>query len=514
MLSGCRMLHYLICTTVISKSEPYTWFEAQATCREKNQSLTLRNNESTVFYWTGFYRKISFWIKIIGCYSETAMQHGVMDIFQLSKPSPPLCQKHCYQKRVSVFAVQARKCICLSMSFDYTKNQLAASSCVYTCDEMDFLSTECGGESAFNVFLTDILNLSVTSRCLSLECGGSPMFREYQWSASLPTICSASAKRSDAETWNTGKQYCKDQGTYPKGNISLSNITQTCAETKGIGSAPHWVGVVKEMYQKEDQGQLITTAEQTSIKQCMKCLFDESSPLPDCQYVYCDLNLTTAVSCSKEEKTTQQPQDIDFNYSETTRRMFSTSMDGTTWNTSLDIKKITGSKESAIIVVPVVIVILLLALLACAILLYMYVRKRKNMQEKDKPRGRSTLTIGSTKYSNVQNHTDQNVVVLQQSNPSYELAGHISVASESPYTEAEDGTYDLLGNKEARKAHAEDIYNQASCNELSDLSDYDVANHKRLNAEDDTYGHSGVRDNSYGHFDLTQIKETVYSELS
>lgn len=136
------------------------------------------------------------------------------------------------------------------------------------------------------------------------------------------------------------------------------------------------------------------------------------------------------------------------------------------------------------------------------------------MQEKDITRGRSTLTIGSTKYSNVQNNSDQNVVVLQQSNNSYELAGHISVASESPYTEAEDGTYDLLGNKEARKAHAEAIYNQTSCNELSDLSDYDVANHKRLNAEDDTYDHSGVRDNSYSHFDLTQIKETDYSKLS
>lgn len=125
------------------------------------------------------------------------------------------------------------------------------------------------------------------------------MFREYQCSASLRTICSASAKRSDSKTWKTGKQYCKDQGTYPKGNISLSDITRTCAEPKDIGLAPHWVGVVKEMYQKEDQGQLITTAEQTSIKQCMKCLFDESYPLPDCQYVYCDLNLTTAVSCSK-----------------------------------------------------------------------------------------------------------------------------------------------------------------------------------------------------------------------
>lgn len=46
---------------------------------------------------------------------------------------------------------------------------------------------------------------------------------------------------------------------------------------------------------------------------------------------------------AQEDKTTQQPQDIDFSYSETTRRMFTTSIDGTTENTSLDLK-ITGSK--------------------------------------------------------------------------------------------------------------------------------------------------------------------------
>lgn len=104
-----------------------------------------------------------------------------MDIFQLSKPSPPLCQEHCYQKSVSVFAVQVcytysklTHCILVPQhtmnyyflltrhrnAFAYLrvsitlKTKLAASSCVYTCDGMDFLSTECGGESAFNVFLT------------------------------------------------------------------------------------------------------------------------------------------------------------------------------------------------------------------------------------------------------------------------------------------------------------------------------------------------------------------------
>lgn len=49
---------------------------------------------------------------------------------------------------------------------------------------------------SIKVCFTDILNLSVTSRCLSLKCGRNPMFREYQWSASLPTICSASGRNT------------------------------------------------------------------------------------------------------------------------------------------------------------------------------------------------------------------------------------------------------------------------------------------------------------------------------
>lgn len=94
------------------------------------------------------------------------------------------------------------------------------------------------------------------------------------------------------------------------------------------------------------------------------------------------------------------------------------------------------------------------------------------------------------------------------------MAGECIVGSESPYNETEDGTYDHLGNKDARKTPDEDIYNHTLCAELSDLSDYDVANHKRINEEDSTYDHAGVKDNSYGHFDLHQIKESDYSVLS
>lgn len=38
------------------------------------------------------------------------------------------------------------------------KNQLNPSKCAYTCNETTLLSTECGGELAFNVFLTGLID--------------------------------------------------------------------------------------------------------------------------------------------------------------------------------------------------------------------------------------------------------------------------------------------------------------------------------------------------------------------
>lgn len=148
-------------------------------------------------------------------------------------------------------------------------------------------------------------------------------------------------------------------------------------------------------------------------------------------------------------------------------------------------------------------------------LLFFY-RKKKQIKEKDTNGGKKGKSpkVKSTNYLNVENHTENNYFVLQKCNPSYELAGECIVGCESPYSETEDGTYDHLGNKDARKTPAEDIYNHTSCAELSDLSDYDVTNQKRLNKEDNTYDHAGVGDSSYGHFDMHEIKETDYSVLS
>lgn len=51
--------------------------------------------------------------------------------------------------------IQEKKCICLADGFRNNQNQtIAPSNCNYTCKESWLLSTECGGESAFNAFLT------------------------------------------------------------------------------------------------------------------------------------------------------------------------------------------------------------------------------------------------------------------------------------------------------------------------------------------------------------------------
>lgn len=104
-------------------------------------------------------------------------------------------------------------------------------------------------------------------------------------------------------------------------------------------------------------------------------------------------------------------------------------------------------------------------------------------------------------YTSIESHDVHRNFILQQSNPTYQFADDVIhvLGSESPYNEAEDGTYDHLGDKNARKRPVEGIYNHASSAKLSDLSNYDIANHKRLNEEDNNYDHAGVGNNAYGN---------------
>lgn len=152
------------------------------------------------------------------------------------------------------------------------------------------------------------------------------------------------------------------------------------------------------------------------------------------------------------------------------------------------------------------------------VIVYIFIRRKKNPQEKQ-TNSRNALASKDGKNSSnktVEYQIDQNYFVLQQSNPSYELAENSKIESESPYNETEDGTYDHLGHNDARKRPADDIYNHVSSGGLSDLSDYDVANRKNANSEDNTYDRTGVKGDFYGKYksDLSDYDEANRKHLN
>ena len=122
----------------------------------------------------------------LGCYQEYHIQSFKLCQIILRTTSPGLCQEKCLEKNISIFAVQVltpkidmsahatlsiylvylssywtnffvyqkNLCICLSRHFDFSNNLLSPSKCSFECNNSMLLRHECGGQSAYNVFLT------------------------------------------------------------------------------------------------------------------------------------------------------------------------------------------------------------------------------------------------------------------------------------------------------------------------------------------------------------------------
>lgn len=262
-----------------------TWFEAQSICRERNQTLTLKSNESADFYWTGFYKRLSHWIKIIGCYNSSTLKYNIST--NLSTLSPPLCQEYCLQRNFYFFAVQSYRCLCLSRSdFRDDTNHLNPSECRYTCNDTTLLSTECGGESAFSVFRTDTSKLGINSSCLSIECGNnSKSYGDFDCNAYLKTRCTNNSIDENGD-WKFGFEQCKRHhgGIFLLWNITLTNITSACKSVIHVDQ--RWIGVVKDLFSSKDNGEVITSSDYIHFNTCQKCKNNEGGKIL-CQYVSC-----------------------------------------------------------------------------------------------------------------------------------------------------------------------------------------------------------------------------------
>nr|XP_034304425.1 uncharacterized protein LOC105340218 isoform X1 [Crassostrea gigas] len=560
-----------------------TWFKAQKICRDMNQSITLHKNESDKYYWTGLYNRTSHWIKIIGCYSESILQYSnytlpfVSSLFQ--------CQEYCLQQSTDKFAVQGSKCVCLSPNFDATENQLPSSECTYTCGNSTLLSTECGGNLTVNVFFTDMTDLNTRINCISLECGTTPIFVKFHdCNASLPQLCSTTTLDNSTQyaNWTKSMGFCKENGTYLAGNFNLSNATSACFEY--AHTSPRWIGAFRENYYNTDQGQQIEESDQRFFNSCQRCKLANGAPT--CEFVGCgDKSNKSEVICSETKEVTVPISDTTFRSTTpkettemyvsditkektteiTTEKATRTTTEittgitteittggntgGTTGSFDTSKKKFSDSiEDNSAVPIAVSVVLVLLAMAGCVIAIVIYKRRKNVLQEKEtKSAYCPPANKKSERCSDTKTFDNTNYFVLQRPNSTYELADNFKLELESPYNEAEEGTYDHLGEKRVRKKHDDDTYNHASSADLSDLSDYDVANRKHLNNEDTTYDHTGVGNDSYGkvksdlsdydvanrehrneedstydhtgvdshgNYNSTQMNETDYSELS
>lgn len=539
-----------------------TWFEAQTDCRNMNQSITLNENESEQDYWTGRYKRTYHWIKIIGCYSASTFQND--NLIAISSASPFKCQEYCLQQSIYEFAVQGMKCVCLSPDFNVKNNQLPSSKCTYRCSNSALLSTECGGNTAFNVFFTDRTNLMAKENCLSLQCGNDPKILTYKCSDSLPPLCSTSILDNSTSinaNWTGSMRICKMNDTYLLGNINLSNVTSACLRHEH--GAPYWIGIFREKYFNTDKGQLIGQSAKTFFNKCQRCKVKKSGQ-SECKFVGCEEEgKESEVICSETKEvilpipdTTHRSSTLqettEINVTEITTIITTEITSGitkviTTGSSDTSEEKFSNEDNSAT-PIAVSVVLVLFAMAGCVIAIIIYKRRKNVLQEKEtKSAYCPPANKKSERCSDTKTFDNTNYFVLQRPNSTYELADNFKLELESPYNEAEEGTYDHLGEKRVRKKHDDDTYNHASSAELSDLSDYDVANRKHLNNEDNTYDHTGVGNDSYGKvksdlsdydvgnrehrneedgtydhtgvdshgkYNSTQMNETDYSELS
>ncbi|XP_062615158.1 uncharacterized protein LOC134276894 [Saccostrea cucullata] len=146
-----------ICQTATNGSE--TWFEAREACRSHN--LTLQTNEivGNATYWTGRYKKLSRWIHLLGCYSDQSFNES--EKFHMPHRSVGLCEGICSSlNNLRHFAVKGSTCICL-IGFVSTTH-LTPKACDLSCDTdtRQPFANECGGSSAYNLYVSGMLNIA------------------------------------------------------------------------------------------------------------------------------------------------------------------------------------------------------------------------------------------------------------------------------------------------------------------------------------------------------------------
>ncbi|XP_062571201.1 uncharacterized protein LOC134233238 [Saccostrea cucullata] len=420
------IINMIVCCFIVKGNiTTYNWFDAQQLCRNSSKRLTTNASDSMDFIWTGRHKIFSQWIKILGCYKDSSLRGElIINMTDLEYPSIGLCQEHCLRRNYSVYAIKATECVCLQK--DFKGIQLSWDECDRDClNADDILSTECGGDEAFTVFSTETSNqfTDVEKRCIALMCEKDvSRFKPFDCSSPLGIICSISEIYVDQKRWRLSFQKCKSiNSTNQNRMIDLSKAEEACDIINITFDAPLWIGIVRENYVSEDQGESIL--DKSLVTKCQKCKYSH------CEFVTCSEKNITDVNCT--DLSTKIPDNEPPGES------------------NLDIRLIIGPATAVFVVGTAIIIFLIL----CK-------RKRRQPKTKETPATKTDYEIVQKRKISNKNkrYTKDDIRHLGHSNLSYIETTEVVKEQEIPYCTKQDGDYDELHQTKSRKIERSDIF--------------------------------------------------------
>ncbi|XP_048742240.2 uncharacterized protein LOC125655769 isoform X2 [Ostrea edulis] len=479
-----------------------TWFEAQKNCQNQGGKLPINPSESTdgFYQWTAYHKRLSSWIKILGCYDENISYEMKRNVSSLGE-----CQELCTSKNISTFGIQMTTCICVDHPSDTIP--LPPENCSYNCTQKTkmnmFLFNTCGGPSAFNMYKSDtpfengIVTSEQNSTCVGIQCGGDSKYLYVDNCKLLDhKDCQGNGNRSSESSLRQGMKNCKISRSlsYLLGNFHMEKITQGCHLFTKTMAEQTRLGIANQIYDSSSYKELHTKYQE--VVECQEC--SNSS----CRFVNCSTTgkylckggaSSSPTSRGAFVKTNIQPT-VYFGINLTTLYTHVSTITAT-W----EIPESEDDSPTIATLFPVIAVVVVVVMIALLLLVVLFRRKTRQIQNRSHPQrsmpnahNNTEMTATSTIYN-----------VVRSRKESSKLESERDIEKESPYSKGEDGVYDHPRNNQARRKQTEDIYHHASIV----TSNYAEMNEVQTSRIDNIYDRSGSctktsDDNAYDQADI------------
>lgn len=483
---------FILSTTILFKDiKPtgdfsHNWFDAQDHCL--GQGLTIDKNKSIQPYWTGVYRRLTPWINILGCFSDSVELIATVVKKTMMMSSVGMCQEMCYHENSNTFALKTNNCLC--MQSDVNENyfdKLSPSACNHTCeDNTDVVySGDCGGENAYNLFEFKEVSFNSVERCMSLQCfNEESRFIPQTCSAFLNKVCENRElpDKVYASSWSISMDQCKKSHPpyYLLGNVDLTNPHLTCTLLNHRFTVV-WIGVARQIYTSIDQGLDVKDEQRGTFVKCQMCTNN------DCLFRPCFDQLRGSIFCQSISNTSLSRTT---EYVTTSQGRFSASTFipnrsvSTTGNYDRDLFLVTSeSGDDLVFKITLPLTVGLILLLLCLVGVVFY-KRRSKMTKTDRTTKADVKFVSKKKvYSELD---------FSEGNPSFALEHcyqKISKGSNSlheSHCSKQDGVND---HQRDRQTEWNIIYQNASTNITGDTSGYDTIVYIKNQEEEATYDH-------------------------